>query len=889
MSGAVAKLACLVLSLLPAAAAEELKVGFVNNPARDGGDLVLIHPGLSPQFFPQDKTGFARVEVTELKPDLPGVLQDAYVNYEIRGGKLTARVPFKGSRQQAVAFTLTRHIPDNNGNEKRLVASDSIAPVRGEVSPEQKKADTSKPTGQETEPGKTQTAALELSTGTAVQVRSLERVSLTLGANRKEQVKILIQDSSTGETRLEQKAEVDAAKKTIELDMPVGPNLVLMVRDEQGHTLYEQPLESESLRVAHRAQAFSSLNFGLLLAALIVLVYFAVGQWLNQRKKKQRLPKIGAGTSLDEIRSWLENAIAKSDSAYSTAARALKIANQAQRAVETVPKGPDEQTVRGIVTAGLERRLGSDSEPSSLVAVAGPPGGTAVPPPADPEQSLLAVVDYWLELRSRDRAELVRMAEKIGLRTQLYAHRNLTRLFSDITRFVYEFEPSERDGGWLWVAGSDGEEFLAVPTDAAFFQVGKAPDVLDRLFEGMQRASDVFQFRRIFRPCHLRRSPDGSGYILVKKGCLQLEGDPAPSVPLPPAYNDLLASITAQCAAASGGQPLAETLRTALLGLSESLQRAQADIDDLRQQLAQSQKQNGKLAEIEAALAALRPKLEEILTRAAPAPAPSAAGESLVVRALRHQVDARIGALEAELLKLRDRLNEVAAKLKEEAPQEGEGRPSKPGEKAVPTSGGEPASGEAAGAGQVEPAVEGREPTAPAGMAAESGKLPEAWREALRTAALRYGSAARSEQVSKAHFLRRLIGLTQVLSDAADPAASPVRIVHLRVQGEEFEIHDTELIPGNSEELLCKRCQVPHCFQLAVCAGTAGDEAVSLLYPLGVLVPSNYPAGYINLVEGLPGTLFLIGDVLQPARLAELQGEGRVHYRVLQKLKWSGD
>ncbi|MEK7752911.1 MAG: hypothetical protein AAB654_13400 [Acidobacteriota bacterium] len=885
MIAAAATVAWLLLPL-PAPAAEQLKVDFVSNKTRDGGELVLTHPGLSAELFPQDKTGTAVVEVIELKPNVPGVLESKSASYEIRGGRLTARVPFNRSRGQAVAFKLIVYIPDKKGTEVPFVASDSIGPVRAEVSPEQKKPGDARRAEQEQETAKTGTAALKLSEAIPVEVRSLERVSVALTANRKAPIKILIRDAKTGEALLKQKAEVDVTRKTFTLDIPAAPNLLLAVLDEEEKILHEVPLQSEIWRLLDRVRALISVIFGLLLTVVLVAVVLELRRWLQKpRRKKEQEPAVPeVGSSLDEIRSRLQDAIGRAESAFSTASSAMQTANLAQRAVEQLPRALDETAVREVVTASLECRLGSDSAMGSLVAAAGPPRGASLSVPSDPEQFLLAAVNYWLESRSRDRAELVRLVEALGVRAQLYAHKNLTRLFSDITKFVYEFEPSERDGGWLWVAGPETGDFLIVPTDAAFFQVGKAPDLLDRLFEGMQRAGDVFQFRGIFRACRVRRSPDGAGYTLEKKGCLQLEGEPAPNLPLPPPYFDLRAHAAPPLA----GQPLAETLRDAFLRSSEGLQRTQAILEDVRQQLAQARKQPAaqagidelrqqltqaqrqttdqvaKLSEIEAALVALRGKLEELPSRPATAPVAAAPGESLAVKALRHQLDARISALETELLKLMERFDDDVARLGTEARAEGESLP-KPGEEAVAAAGGQPA---------------------PA-RAAEAGKLPKAWREALRTAADRSVPPSPSERVSKAVFLRRLTELAQALSELGDPAASPVEVVHLKVKGEEFEIHETEPIPQNPDERMCKRCQVPHCFQLAVCAGAADEEAVSLLYPLGVLVPSNYPAGYINLVASLPATPFLIGDILQPARLELVPRDVGAAYRVRQKLQWS--
>ena len=926
---AVVGLACLAVPLLPARAGKELRVSFVNNEARDGGELVLTHPGLSPQYFPQDQTGTARVDVTELKPDLPGVFESTSVSYEIRNGKLTARVSFKRPRQQVVAFTLTLYVPDTKGNENPFVASASINPVRGQESPEQGQADTSTQattphTEHPSEPAKPGTVTIDLRGAPAVEVRSLERVNLVLKANHKAPVRILIKESSTGKIKLERTAEVDVAEETIQLDISADPNLVLLVCDEEGKVLYQQRLQFESWRLLHRALAITSVNLGLLLAGLLVLAFLGLRRWLHSgsrwlhggkrwppiwrrwfRRGKEQTATKQASTSPVLIQSGPEQVAARPKLAGSAAVSAMQTAGQAQGTAEGPPKGLDEPTVRDLVTALLERRLGSGSALDSLIAAAGSPPETHAAPPGNPEQLLLAAVNYWLTSHSRDRAELVRLSEAIGLGVQLYAHKNLTRLFSDITRFVYEFEPSERDGGWLWVAGSDSEEFLAVPSDAAFFQVGKAPDLLDRLFHGMQRAGDVFQFRRIYRACRLRRSPDGSGYKLAEKGCLQLEGDAAPNLPMPPAYHDLRARGIDRGATPAAGQPLADTLRTAFLQFTERLQRAQAGIDDMRQQLAEAQKQNaaqaGKLSEVEEEMASLRPELDELSTRSGVPLAPSATVDSLAMRALRDQMDARLGAVERNVVDLMMRLDEFIAKPKTERRTGGK-RLAEPAEEAVPA-GGKPASGATAGSSQVGGGSEGLSvATGSPVLSAESadllpsmrrtvglGKFPEAWRDALHAAAGQSGAPSGSELVSKALFLLRLTELAQALSNLPDPTASPVSIAHLRVQGEAFEIHDTDAIPQNLEERMCRRCQVPHCFQLVVCAGASGDGEVGLLYPLGVLVPSNYPAGYTNLVEGCPAIPFLISDIRQPARLARIGKDVRAVYQVLQRLHWNGD
>jgi hypothetical protein len=918
MKTATVGLLCLMLLPLPAAAADKLKVDFENKTPAEGW-LVLTR-SLSDQYFPQNANGPARLAVT-LIPDVKGVLDVTTVEYAIRNGKLTASVPFKRHTEQPVSFELTLFIPDNKGKETPFVAFGSIARYRSQAHV---------PREPQPPPPASQPPAesLRLTTAEVGQTRPLERLTLKLSANRKSQVEILIQDSKTGfETR--RKIEVDTEAKPIAFEVPSSPNLALSVLDEQGKALVERAVASfaeqrdrEFSEVWRQVRVLTRIaGAGCILSVvLLALAILAAVRHFGKRKEPSEV-----------VQASLEQALRQSTEALGAANEASRTAQTAHNAILALepklsPSSTDEQQVRQIVGTELVLKLGSDDQLRSLASSLSADAAT-IPAGSEPEHVLLAVVNKWLGTRSGDRIELKRLAQPLGLKVELYAHRSLTKLFSDLTRSVYEFEPSERDGAWLWMVGSAPDEFLAVPTDASFFHVHKGPDLLIRLFDGMEHAGDLFRFRRVYRACRLRRAADGTGYVLATPGVLQLEGQPPPDLEPPPDYDQVRAVRTGYpTTGALAAAPLATVLRTGFRRLSEGLQRIEGGLGEIRQQLAevrvQSKSHSDSISRLEPVMRGWASKTDEPQPWAATQRAQPASGESATLRVFVAQANrkfedlgARMSMLERDLLSLTERLEEATEALRVGHPTES-GPPSPTEEEAerVPSLAVASASREAAELRPVEASAQGPaviEPSASAmstGASVSSGfpteettllghssrpgagpggTLPEGWQDALRVAANKPGVPPRSEEITKGSFLCRLLSLSLALSDLRDAAASPVRIVHLYLEGDFFEVHDTDREPGSSEERWCKRCQRRHCFQLAVCAGAPDDEILSILYPLGVLVPSNYPAGYGKVVERIPDTPFLISEVRLPAGLRRREKDGRVLYWVTQKLQWS--
>jgi hypothetical protein len=84
--------------------------------------------------------------------------------------------------------------------------------------------------------------------------------------------------------------------------------------------------------------------------------------------------------------------------------------------------------------------------------------------------------------------------------------------------------------------------------------------------------------------------------------------------------------------------------------------------------------------------------------------------------------------------------------------------------------------------------------------------------------------------------------------------------------------------------MFCKGCQGNQSWQLAVSVGEPNGDIIALLFGLGPLALSNYPTGYRSLIEDVPGTVFTISQVRQPAMLRK---SGAGLYSVTQKMAWS--
>jgi hypothetical protein len=172
-------------------------------------------------------------------------------------------------------------------------------------------------------------------------------------------------------------------------------------------------------------------------------------------------------------------------------------------------------------------------------------------------------------------------------------------------------------------------------------------------------------------------------------------------------------------------------------------------------------------------------------------------------------------------------------------------------------------------------------PVAPTGLEEVPWRMPENWQEAVRSAGPPPGSEVGTEERTPPTYLRRLEALRDALN-RTKPTPS-ARIAHLRLDGDICYVHDTEAIPGGSDELLCCVCEKSYSSQLAVCIGSSGQGTIGVLYPLGRVVTSDYPAAYTRLIEDMPAFPFVVADIRRPAILEKINSG----YSVKQKLQWS--
>ena len=475
---------------------------------------------------------------------------------------------------------------------------------------------------------------------------------------------------------------------------------------------------------------------------------------------------------------------------------------------------------------------------------------SGVPPE---EQALLALVNHWLEGGSRDRNELRAAAQELDLDARFYTHKDVSKALMDLGASRFCFEPSEKQGGWLWVALGTGE-VIALPADVAFFQIGKAPDLLDRLFEGMKGASEAFRFHRFYKACRLRQAGSMNIYEVASRGILQLDGQPPPSDAQPPDYAALVAARRGNPQEASDVS-LANSLRTFITEVADRLQGQETAIQTVSDQL--STRASSNLTEMRNRAEALEQKVEGI--------------ESQVRR-----VAADIGALPAAT----SPAPPIAASVKEE-PVQSTPAPAVPPETApVPAT-----------APQAAPPASPPPPptviTVPPDPANErivpqpDWYMPPGWQQAMREAC-RLAAGGAEESADSRTYLWRLSLLRKTLAGLEQGVV--VRIVHLKNEDDSFYVHDIDSMGEEAEEVRCKECASMQSWQLVVGLGERDGMTLSVLLPLGAVYPSKYADGYDNLMENFRNSQFHIREVQQPARLRK---NDRGVYTVPAKMVWS--
>jgi hypothetical protein len=150
---------------------------------------------------------------------------------------------------------------------------------------------------------------------------------------------------------------------------------------------------------------------------------------------------------------------------------------------------------------------------------------------------------------------------------------------------------------------------------------------------------------------------------------------------------------------------------------------------------------------------------------------------------------------------------------------------------------------------------------------------PAGWKQAINSVSIEPNGNQAEE------FLQRLRSAAEAVHrlDSAPAAA----VLHLKVTGDEFEVHPTSTTLDGG--LACAHCGSASPFQMAVSIGTPGDSELLIFLAPGPISPFNYSGGYKALIDGSRSVPFRIRTVESPARLSLRAG---MFYYVSEKLRW---
>lgn len=481
------------------------------------------------------------------------------------------------------------------------------------------------------------------------------------------------------------------------------------------------------------------------------------------------------------------------------------------------------------------------------------------------EAVAVALVNHWISTRSNDRNLLLRQANELGVRAEFATHLDLSRCFGDNATFEYPFDSSP-NGGWFWVYSASGAVW-ALPIDAAQFAMGFAPNLLNRLFDGMQNARQGFQFRKFYHPCLMRPVPGKrSLFTMEKRGLAQLEYASAPDEP-PPATMDELRSIRP----GRGESPSQSGVASVAW-----VPRWRRDVTEaLESQARQLETMRSEIGNLKAAI--------QNLSYSTPRGTSPDAGS---IDRLRVNLESQIGSLSRRQADLEARLiqqlaGRVPADLAREPERSMASPPAPPPrETAFSPPSARPTQSEP------QPVASFAAGTFPGESRIGMSRLSEDLSVALDHAAARPESEPETTDVPRQEtYVRRVRNLVDDLKGLAP--ALPVSIIHLRrnQQEESFDAHET--LPGSEPgEVYCAVCMGPQTWQLVVCIGELGDGTIQAIFPYGMLARGNYFSGYTALIDDLPPSAFSTVGITEPARLRLTDREAR-RYTVVRKMRFA--
>jgi len=641
----------------------------------------------------------------------------------------------------------------------------------------------------------------------------LNRLEVIIHANRKGRIQAVITDPATNGTEIKEFFPVTPDAQTIRLDGAFQPGSRLDIYDEDNNKLFSQIIASPQLSSRALPFKIASVAFFIIAGMLVLALLLA---WYLAWRRRYRRTNVPAQTHA-------YNAVPTADSGFRIESELASLRGRLTALESTARQEP--------VTNGANETRPSELE--SVVRLLAPPAATksiARGSSPSPEEVMLAAVNLWIGDEPRDRSELLRLISPAGIDARFYGHGDAAATLRDPTNFIYPFEPADRDGGWLWVDLPSGES-LAVPADTAFFKIGKAPDLLERLFDGMRNAPDSFRYRTFYRACRLRRAPQSNGYALVEKGRVLLDKMPLPRDWTAPAtYGEIQPRLgrrpnrvaDVNLVAVSGGA--AQVLANYLNKMTDSI----AELESKAYQ--QPRVKSLSEADIENLVDA---KIE------------SAKGDTAgLIRGLKNEfVPLKRSADESanQVENFARRLQNLETLVRTAS----DSVPVPPSQVRLTAAG--------VGLAGLSDAVSDQKPL-PAPMEAAVGwQMPQGWQEAVTRA---FSSDAMSAEYPER--LRSLFSELRALN------GSLVRLVHLKPKDADFELHD---VADNAPELQCQLCQSTKTNHFAVCVGESVCSKAGLLFPLGPYIYFDDPELYFALFQGVPNGAFRITAISSPARL----------------------
>ena len=156
-----------------------------------------------------------------------------------------------------------------------------------------------------------------------------------------------------------------------------------------------------------------------------------------------------------------------------------------------------------------------------------PPPPPPSVPPGEYSSALLAVLNRWWQGDNPERSRLREMLKQIGLPAKFYTMTGIEGVMTSVSwNGPYSFQPSDKDGGWLWCDLPTEGDAIVLPADPAFFNTEPMQKILQRVVSGCETLQSKPRFLDASSPCKVTR--EAGAYRFSQKGTVRVEGQPQP-------------------------------------------------------------------------------------------------------------------------------------------------------------------------------------------------------------------------------------------------------------------------------------------------------------------------------------------------------------------------